>query len=286
MFAVPETVGEFIQAGAYAYQGYQTGQSIYHTAKSGRERMSGLRDRITSALTSGGHAKRKRMSAGEAAKKRHEQMYGKPGYTRTSGFYKYGSGNHLASRANELKFFDTTITHTVNSTMAIPGTGGQLNLIPQGTTESSRIGRNTVIHSLELKGEYAMTSGTGVNSSVQYLLIVQDKQCNGTAAGVLDVMTSAAGARGLINLSNSKRFHVLRKIVLPITGGSGVLNNYAGTLDYIHYFKKLNIPVEFASTTGAIGEIASNNLFILMGCDGNSSTFTTFAGIARIRFSD
>jgi len=72
--------------------------------------------------------------------------YFRPGYDRTGGSY-----GRYAGRGAELKFFDTSLSFLFDTTGEVPATG-QLVLIPQGVTESTRVGRKCVIKSVHLKG--------------------------------------------------------------------------------------------------------------------------------------
>ena len=113
-----------------------------------------------------------------------------------------------------------------------------------------------------------------------------DKQANGAAAAVTDVFTSANLASAMHNLSNSQRFVVLKKMKFtmgPMAGATTAYNNSTRTFEM---FKKCNIPLEFSSTTGAITELRSNNVFLLAGTDQLSDDLISVAGTCRVRFSD
>jgi len=56
--------------------------------------------------------------------------------------------------------------------------------------------------------------------------------------------------------------------------------------EYIEWYSKCQIPLEFSSTTGAITEIRSNNLFLLAGCSTGGDDLVNFLGTCRLRYSD
>jgi len=205
----------------------------------------------------------------------------KKGYYRKSGYYGRFSG-----RAGEDKFFDTALTFSVDATGEVPATG-QLVLIPQGVTESSRVGRKCTITSIYIKGTLIdIPAAAATAASVTFIYLVQDTQCNGAAAAITDVFVSNNLNRSFVNLSNSSRFKILKKWVIPMVAQSGVSTALNNSVKYIKYFKRCSIPIEYSSTTGAITEIRSNNLFLCAGTDAQSDDKHNFEGNCRVRFSD
>lgn len=192
----------------------------------------------------------------------------------------------LPGARSELKFFDTANTFTFDTTGEVPATG-QLNLIPQGVTESTRVGRLCVLKSIQMRGEYVFSPGaSALAATCAYLYIVLDTQCNGAAAAITDVLTSNVMATAMINLNNSQRFRILKRFVVPLVSSAGVTTAYNQVVVPMDYFKKLDIPLDFSGTAGAITEIRSNNVFLLAGTDGQSDDLITFVGTTRLRFGD
>jgi len=208
------------------------------------------------------------------------------GLSRTGGFYgRYGESARRMGMKPELKFLDTGIVAAlVDSTAEIPS-GGQVCLIPQGDTESTRDGRQCTIESIVGRGSLLFAPGAGTSpATVVYLYVIQDTQCNGAAAAVGDVFTGTNFATAFHNLANSKRFIVLKKLIVTMNSTCGVTTAYGPTIRPINFAIKKNIPMEYSSTTGAIGEIKSNNVFYMVGSDGNSDDLVTFTMNTRIRF--
>jgi len=203
------------------------------------------------------------------------------GYDRSGGFY-----GRFTGPGAELKFFDTANSFSFDTTGEVPATG-QLNLIPQGTTESTRIGRKCVLKSVEIRGDVRFAPGASAQAATTVAMyLVLDKQCNGAAAAVTDVFTTnALTTTALVNLANSERFVILKKWLIVINATAGVTTAYSSANRHLEYFKRCNIPLEFNSTAGAITEIRSNNLFLLAGTDTNDD-LTSFTGTTRVRFSD
>lgn len=204
------------------------------------------------------------------------------GYTRTSGYY-----GRFAGRNAELKFFDTTLSFNIDQTGEVPATG-QLVLIPQGVTESTRVGRKCVIKSIYIKATMSFAPGAGTTTAgTGCMVLVQDTQCNGAAAAVTDVYTGTNIPVAMHNLSNSQRFKVLKVFKYSFNPQAGVSTAWANITRNFSYYKKCNIPLEFSSTTGAITEIRSNNLFLIAGTEfAAMDDLIGVSGTCRVRFSD
>jgi len=85
-------------------------------------------------------------------------------------------------------------------------------------------------------------------------------------------------------MGNSQRFTILKKWQVPFSVQAGVSTAFGRVIKSINLYKKLNLPVEYSSTTGAITEIRSNNLFLLAGAADDD--LISCQGFTRIRYSD
>lgn len=198
-----------------------------------------------------------------------------PQLARISGYY-----------GKELKFFDTALSFLIDNTGEVPTTG-QLTLIPQGVTESTRIGRKCVVKSVHMRGVYVYQPSTSATAAVvTFMYLVLDRQANGAAAAVTDVLTSNEMYSAFSNMANSERFKILKRFVVDFSPTAGVTTAYNNVRKPFEYYSKLDIPIEYSSTTGAISEIKSCNLFLLAGTDGGADDLVTVAGTCRLRFSD
>lgn len=208
------------------------------------------------------------------------------GFQRSGGFYgRYGQAARDNGLVPESKFLDTALAFSFDTTGEVPATG-QLALIPQGDTESTRDGRQCTITSIQIKALLYFVPGVtaATASEVSYLYLVQDTQCNGAAADISDVFTGNNFNNNMINLANSRRFRILKKWKYVWNAFAGAV----GTLPYqsksLEYFQLCNIPMEYSGTTGAIGEIRSNNIFLLAGGANFVDDGVTVQGKCRIRF--
>jgi len=187
------------------------------------------------------------------------------GYLRTGGYYGRfaGARGRSAAAGTELKFHDLNHTSAVvvaARTIASPS----LNGIAQGVAEDERIGRKCTLKSLSLRGTILMPAATGtiVWTDEVRVIVYQDKQCNGAAPAVLDLLETAT-VEGYNNLANKGRFTTLmdkKMIVSRIPASSTVAG---GQFKHFNLYKKLNVPIEFNGAAGALTEIRSNNIGVL-----------------------
>lgn len=207
------------------------------------------------------------------------------GKDRTGGYYgRFGKG-----KVGELKFHDVTLDDAIVATSA--AITASVNLIAQGVTESTRVGRKCTIRSVHWryqvtlpKVDAASTSKPG--DSLRILLYV-DKQCNGATIAGSDLFETD-DIHSFRNLANSNRFTILCDKIHNI-GYQGMASDGAGVVSQekvvknFNIYKKLMLPIEYSSTTGAIGEIRSNNIGVLLISASGEAGFNSNI---RLRFSD
>ena len=87
-------------------------------------------------------------------------------------------------------------------------------------------------------------------------------------------------------MANSERFKILKKFVYEFASGAGVSGAYARGVRNMDWYAKLNLPVEYSSTTGAITEIKSNNIFLLASTANQTDDEITVTATCRLRFTD
>ncbi|AXH73549.1 MAG: coat protein [Doliovirus lythtis] len=200
------------------------------------------------------------------------------GRMRTSGYY-----GRYAPLGTELKFLDTTATtNNVATTGVIHN--ASLNLIPQGVTESQRVGRKCTIKSLHLRWT-AQLNDTGTATSTDdgvRILVYLDKQCNGATATVTDILESASYL-SFNNLSNKNRFRVLMDKTCDISATAAISATFGQKGMTYQWHWRGNMPIEFSSTTGAITEIRSNNIGVLLVSD---NARINVVSNCRVRFAD
>lgn len=228
--------------------------------------------------------KRKAANGAPSAKRRKMTIPARgKGYMRTGGFYgRYANGG-------ELKFHDLDIDDAI-----IDNAGtvtNSVNLIPQGVEEKERIGRKCTLKHLSWKYDIDLpvrdAVGVPSNGDVVRVIVFVDKQANGATAVTTDILETAQ-YQSFYNLANQNRFRILCDKTTAInydslaSDGAGVVSQAEVTRSYT-FNKTLNLPIEFSSTTGAITEIRSNNIGVLLL---SRSAFAGFNSTMRIRFSD
>lgn len=192
---------------------------------------------------------------------------------------------YFGRQPGEVKFFDTATSFTFDATAEVPATG-QLVLIPQGVTESTRVGRKCVVKSVQGRWDISYAPGAGASAlTTVSLYLIQDKQTNGAAAAAADVFLAGTLSQAMHNLSNADRFVVLKKWNIVLQPMAGATTAYNNVMKHVEFFKKCNIPLEFSSTAGAITELKSNNIFLLAGAY-STDDLVTCAGNVRVRFTD
>lgn len=202
------------------------------------------------------------------------------GYTRRAGFYGI-------NRSSEMKFIDYAQAYVFSTTASVL-TNGQLAIIAQGDTESTRDGRKATLTAVECKGILTLfPAAAAVVAGTVVMYLVQDMQCNGAAAAITDIFTSAALPASR-NLENASRFKILKKfeyVFNPAAGVGGAFNTAVWPIDW---YGKVNIPIIWDNTasTGAITTIRSNNLFLVGGSNGpGMNAVAVFNGNVRVRFT-
>lgn len=209
-----------------------------------------------------------------------------PGKSRTGGYY-----GRFSKAGGELKFFDVSL----NSSGSVATSGevaNSINTIAQGTGEKERIGRKCTIRRIHWKCYLSLASqesgSSALSGDMVRCIFYMDKQCNGAAASVTDVLETATW-NSFRNLSNSGRFNILYDKTHTInyggitSEGSGVVTQPYTIKPEITFNKEVNIPLEFSSTTGAISEVRSNNIGVIFISSNDQGIIQSKF---RLRFSD
>ncbi len=211
------------------------------------------------------------------------------GYVRTEGYYnRYEYG---PNKTSELKLFDT-----FHGNQADIGGGiiaePSFNLIPQGVDFDERVGRKITVKEVSVHARFEMGEQASMGDMRDYgrLIIYQDKQCNGAVPLVTDILgPSGTNDLSFNDLSNKNRFRTLMSITCDMNQNSaiwdtvGVVIRTAAKVKTIEQYKKVNFPIEFSGSTGALATIRSNNIGAL---------FITYKQLVncqyyvRIRYSD
>ncbi len=219
------------------------------------------------------------------------------GYTRTQGYY--GRYNRRPTMGGELKFFDT---HTADVTVADTMKIIPVNLIGQGTGQSERIGRKIKIQTLMVRGTIRRPAGILANGTAAphmdvRIMIVLDTQANGTQFSQNQLLDNTLGPNDVPlslrynNLDNSNRFRVIedKRFIVgaqtmtnidPTLSSTTTMTQFAPLSFDMNDFR-CNCDVVFDSTTGAITEVRSNNLYACIMTNAATANYTIDT---RVRF--
>lgn len=220
------------------------------------------------------------------------------GYYRRTGLY-----GRFRSRSVELKFFDRPIARLIDSYVS-SNILNSLNVVDQGTGPNQMLGNKIVIKKIIIRlsitksEDSAATLAALQNTLVYRLMLVQDKQANGVAATLNDVLDPVS-VSGNIKMENSRRFNILKEWMIPLTNEvfvePGAILPYSSGKRSIHitYSKRCNIPIEFSAMAGTsrnVTEVKSNNLLLLgtsyVQQQVSETEMIDISGYTRIRFED
>lgn len=170
-----------------------------------------------------------------------------------------------------------------------------VNLIAQGTGVNQMLGSKVYIKRISVRFEIYMTSGGDAaiqnvfNDRNARVMLVLDKQCNGAAA-VISQILSSNNFNSFMNIENSKRFIILKEWMInppaQDIGFNGTAYYHGISSACKKWSKSCNYLVDFAAQAGGsrtISEVRSNNILLL----GISDTAPfSFRGRIRIRYAD
>lgn len=159
--------------------------------------------------------------------------------------------------------------------------------IEQGAGETNRLGRKCTIRKLHMMGQVYIPAGNALaaGTDICRVLVYLDKQSNGAAATVANILASAI-FNSFRNLQNSERFYVLsdkRYTVNAPISGNGTSSLAGKVLRNWSINKNVNIPLQFDASTGAITDLTSSNIGVLVISEGQDCYYKY---TWRLRFSD
>lgn len=234
-------------------------------------------------------------------KRRRSYSYGKP-YTgtrrrkraRSSSYNRPSVARTRGALVNtESKYFDVTIEPVAIPKLIAGGNWGASNLMGtttmagpvRGSAITERNGNKIFVRKLAVRGTIQCAEySAGANSShTTRLLLVQDKQTNGSASAGSAIISSNTGAGGKPindwqNVDNFGRYRVLKDIRINVPCGQAVYDGtnkvYAGEERNFRMTVKFKKPicVRFSGSTapGAIADVVDNS-FQIFGAQDNAN---------------
>lgn len=189
--------------------------------------------------------------------------------------YSKNQGNH----GNELKDLDTLLGPS-GSALSFSTTGSVtlINGVSQGTDFTNRVGRKFQIRSVLIRGQVNL--GATPTSSVVRWMLVYDKQANGVAPAIGDIVFQPyPGACN--NLTNRDRFVVLADKTFEV-------DTQGPSKRAIKKYMKCNLETVNGGTGATVASIQTGALyFVTMGDLATGVTAPVLGETTcRIRFSD
>jgi len=171
----------------------------------------------------------------------------------------------------ELKFIDSVIVGAamaVAGTIITNGTDQTLNGIPQGATDSDRVGNLVLAEELEVRWTVETLAAATAADTCRVIYYL-DHQCNGAAAAGADILAETT-VRGFRNMEKLERFTILKDLYFVINN-----QNSTSTTEKSGKFKvRLNVPIRFTGAAGTIGGITENNINCLVFSDTANPQFS------------
>ena len=183
----------------------------------------------------------------------------------------------LSLGPGELKAVDTSVNQAADSTGGVVLLSG----IARGDDINQRTGREVTLRSIECRFTARVTAGTGIDQQ-QRLLIVYDRQSNGAAPSVADVLGSA-NVLYPRNLENRRRFKVLYDRFFQLNG-----SGEAGSEKVFKFYRRLRHPMVFNSgNAGTVADITSGSVYaVICGSVAAGATAGNINGRVRLRYED
>lgn len=180
----------------------------------------------------------------------------------------------------EKKFVDTNTNTLITAGQATATGPVLLNPIAQGTDAIMHTGREITMTSVYWQF-FLSLAATSAGSSPIRMLIVYDKQCNGVAPTIAQIL-AADQLNSPNNLDNRDRFITLVDEIVECCGTGGPQSFMRKG------YRKISLPVVFnATTTATITAIQSGSVTAWFYQDGQIITANPVSNLyTRIRFDD
>jgi len=204
----------------------------------------------------------------------------------TSGLAPLRTGGFFGTRRTiqEKKTVDVNYTAAIFTTA---GAATLMNGIAAGTDFTDRIGRKVILKSLFFRF-YIVPEDQSIADNPLRIMLVYDRQTNGAAPAVLDVLKEA-NPMSQLNLNNRDRFQVLwdKSIIVPFLSNTATQSVCGGQTTFIgKKFKRLNHEMIFGGTAATVASIQTGSIYLITVGFSASPAGATIGYTNRIRFMD
>ncbi len=192
---------------------------------------------------------------------------------------KRTSGGKLRSgkASEELKYYDLAEAFALTTTLASGTTAPKtLNSVPQGTTQSQRIGNRIRVKSVMCHGYFTAVGhdGTvGVHDefdNVARVIVLVDHQSNGALAAAGDILAQSTAINSFRELDQSHRFTILydHKVAIEVPthfeGTDGLTTGVDKKYTFDFYKSGLDLLCQFdAATESVVSQVNNSILFMV-----------------------
>lgn len=178
----------------------------------------------------------------------------------------------------EKKNVDTffAVTAPASSVWSAPT---QLNVLAQGNTAQTRVGRSCHFTSLQLRYNLIRSGSNGPSQA--RILVIYDKQSNFSIPATTDVLQIDAMVSPL-SLTNSERFIVLMDELTDSFQSTSL--NVSGTR-----YRKIGLPTVYNGSAGTSGQVATGTVWLFVANNDVSTAGAVALNLdiyARMRFTD
>lgn len=162
-----------------------------------------------------------------------------------------------------------------------------LNGVATGADFTDRVGRKIVMKSLYMKG-IIKPIDNNIGNTLCRLIVVYDKQPNGAAPGITDVLKSSSPSAQL-NMNNRDRFNIIIDKMWAIGATSDAVQQaFAGgpTVYTLKKYKRLNLETLYGGTLSTIASINTGSLYMITLGDQSAGNGGQGNLSVRVRFVD
>jgi len=197
----------------------------------------------------------------------------------------------LAPPRYEKKFVDSATSAAIRQFESLGSVQADFVVMAQGTANGARIGSQITVTNINCHLD-VVTGTNGSNPGVAHtpvrVILGIDKQANGAAPAVLDVLQTQT-PYSFRNMYTLNRFIILKDKLFdmnqnlytttgPTVGENGRILKFAW---------KGQLPILYSGSTASITEIKSNNIFLLVISDRDGyDTEDGVQGTVRIKYTD
>jgi len=150
-----------------------------------------------------------------------------------------------------------------------------LSGVAQGVTDNTRIGNSFIYQNMLLN--FALTANGSSPGSIVRMVLFVDKETNGVAPTVSDVIGPTPGIITPLNEDNTKRFVILKNKLITLTSFINIRQWKS--------FHQLPFHAYYGGTGDTVADCKENQIYMLLISDVSTNT-PAYEYYSRIKFTD